>query len=51
METNGKEQKICSCGKEHGAVDLVKMLADMPPEEELYDLPKGIQLAVILQPS
>ena len=32
------EMDICSCGKKHGEIDLVKMLADMPPEEELYDL-------------
>ena len=27
-----------SCGREHVAADIVRILAEMPPEEELYDL-------------
>ncbi len=32
------ETCACGCGKDHGTVELSKLLADMPPEEEIYDL-------------
>ena len=28
----------CSCGMDHSLVYITKILADMPPEEEIYDL-------------
>lgn len=28
----------CGCGEDHGTIELAKILADMPPEEEIYDL-------------
>ncbi len=28
----------CGCGKDHGAVEIARILAEMPPEEEIYDL-------------
>ena len=37
-KNRGIPVNTCSCGKEHMAADIVKLLADMPPEEELYDL-------------
>ena len=33
----GSENK-CACGREHDKDDIMKLLSDMPPEEELYDL-------------
>ncbi len=34
-----EDQKIkCTCGREHSPAEIAKILADMPPEEELYDL-------------
>lgn len=33
------QNTVCSCGCEHnGSDNIMKRLADMPPEEELYDL-------------
>lgn len=28
----------CGCGMDHGTTELARILADMPPEEEIYDL-------------
>ena len=28
----------CGCGEDHGTVELAMILAEMPPEEEIYDL-------------
>ena len=37
-----KEEKTgkctCGCGEDHGPVELARILAEMPPEEEIYDL-------------
>lgn len=42
MDNSNKKNKAgisrCSCGVDHGMVDITKILADMPPEEEIYDL-------------
>ena len=39
---NVKEEKAgvcaCGCGESHGAIELARILAEMPPEEEIYDL-------------
>ena len=28
----------CGCGETHGTTELARILAEMPPEEEIYDL-------------
>ena len=30
--------KACGCGKDHGDMDIMKLMEVMPPEEEIYDL-------------
>ena len=38
IDDKDTEINMCACGKSHTETDLMKMLSDMPPEEELYDL-------------
>ena len=41
-KNNVKEEKAgvcaCGCGESHGTIELARILAEMPPEEEIYDL-------------
>jgi ArsR family transcriptional regulator len=38
MNKEDNSMSGCSCGMDHGLLDITKILADMPPEEEIYDL-------------